>query len=48
MSELNIGILKEILANVPDEYIIGFSGETFYHSINKVEIDVDDEMVVLK
>ena len=42
MSELTIDILKKILANVPDGYAIGFSSESFYHSINKVEINVTD------
>ena len=48
MSELTIDILKKILANVPDGYAIGFSSESFYHSINKVEINVTDEMVIFK
>lgn len=48
MSELTIDILKKIIENIPDEYVLGFSNESCYHSIRKMEIDVANEMVVFK
>lgn len=39
---LNVGKLKQLLADVPDEYQIGIVGEEYVEVTNNVRVDVID------
>ena len=49
MAILTIGLLKQIITNIPDEYEVEYDKkETIAPIVDRVEIDIDAKMLILK
>ena len=45
---ITVGILKEVLEDIPDEYIVRFEDETSTYPIKDYEVDDDCKELTLK
>ena len=50
MEAITVGFLKEILANVPDDYTIYYKNGTVNadFEVNKIEIDITGKKLIVK
>ena len=48
MGEMTIEILKRLLENVPEGYNLGYTVNGTEVKVSKIEIDIENEVVIFK